>query len=486
MNKEVIVGIDLGTTNSCVAYVEGKEPLVIENTEGKRITPSIVTFKENKTKPGTYETIVGDAAYRQMLINKLSVRSIKREMGNPNWKITINDNEYNPVDISALILKHIKEFAEKKLGLPIRKAIITIPARFNEIEAKVTKEAANKAGLEVVQLLHEPQAAAIAYGYQKEDDQKKKLLVYDLGGGTFDVTILETDGKDFKELALQGDMHLGGDDWDNRIINWIKDQIKQEYNLEINDPATNQRIKEVAEKAKMELSSANEADISLPFIGMDANNAPINFEAQLTRLQFEEMTKDLFERTKEPVKKALQDANLNITDIDEVILIGGSTRIPAVQSLVREVTGKEPNRTINPDEAVAMGAAILAGVKENKIEEIHLEDITPFSIGLRSNGGHNTIIIPRKSSIPFVKTEICTTSHDLQTRVNIQVLQGEDLDANNNVVLGEFVLDEIEKAKQGIPQIEVTFKLDASGILTVSAKNKKTGKEKEITITNPL
>ncbi|MBO7084847.1 Hsp70 family protein [bacterium] len=256
--------------------------------------------------------------------------------------------------------------------------------------------------------------------------------------------------------------------------------------MEINDPATNQRIKEVAEKAKMELSSANEADISLPFIGMDANNAPINFEAQLTRLQFEEMTKDLFERTKEPVKKALQDANLNITDIDEVILIGGSTRIPAVQSLVREVTGKEPNRTINPDEAVAMGAAILAGVKENKIEEIHLEDITPFSIGLRSNGGHNTIIIPRKSSIPFVKTEICTTSHDLQTRVNIQVLQGEDLDANNNVVLGEFVLDEIEKAKQGIPQIEVTFKLDASGILTVSAKNKKTGKEKEITITNPL
>ena len=486
MNKEVIVGIDLGTTNSCVAYVEGKEPLVIENTEGKRITPSIVTFKENITRPGTYETIVGDAAYRQMLINKNTVRSIKREMGNPNWKITVGEDEYNPVDISAFILKHIKDFAEKKLGLPVRKAIITIPARFNEIEARATKEAANKAGLEVVQLLHEPQAAAIAYGYQKEDNEKKKLLVYDLGGGTFDVTILETDGKDFKELALQGDMHLGGDDWDNRIIDWIKDQLKQEYNLDINNAATNQRIKEVAEKAKMELSSANEADISLPFIGMDENNTPINFETQLTRLQFEAMTKDLFERTKLPVEKALQDANLNITDIDEVILVGGSTRIPAIQSLVREITGKEPNRTINPDEAVAMGAAILAGVKEKKIEEITLEDITPFAIGLRSNGGKNSIIIDKNTKIPCEITKICTTSHDLQTRVNIQVLQGEDINAENNVPLGNFVLTGIEPAKQGIPQIEVTYKLDASGILTVTAKDQKTGKENKIIITNPL
>ena len=487
MNKEVIVGIDLGTTNSCVAYIEGKEPKVLENTEGKRITPSIVTFKENKTRPGTYESIVGDAAYRQMLINSNTVRSIKRDMGNPNWKRVVGGKEYKPVDISALILRYLKDFAEKKLGLPVRKAIITIPARFNELEARATKDAAEQAGLEVVQLLHEPQAAAIAYGYGMDDNQKKKILVYDLGGGTFDVTILETDGKSFKELALQGDMHLGGDDWDDRIIKWICDQLKEQYNLEITDSMIQQRIKETAEKAKMELSSANTADISLPFIGMNADGTPINFDTTLTRLQFEDMTKDLFERTKEPVKKALQDAKLNITDIDEVLLVGGSTRMPAIQKLVQEITGKEPNRSINPDEAVAIGASILAGVNEHKIDEITLEDITPFSLGLRSNGGHNTILIHKGTTIPTEVTQTCTTSHDLQTRVNIQVLQGEDIgDASKNVVLGEFILNDIEPAKKGIPQIDVTYTLNVNGILTVTAKDKKTGKEKQIIITNPL
>ena len=486
-NKEVIVGIDLGTTNSCVVYINQQEPVVLENTEGKRITPSIVTFKENKTKPGTYEDIVGDAAYRQMLINKDTVRSIKREMGNRNWKLEIGGKEYAPSDISAMILKYIKDFSEKKLGLPVRKAIITIPARFNELEAEATKEAAEKAGLEVVQLLHEPEAAAIAYGYGKEDTKKEKILVYDLGGGTFDVTILETNGKEFKELALQGDMHLGGDDWDQRIIDWIKSQLKDQYGIDNIDSMTMQRIKEAAEKAKMELSSATEADISLPFIGMGEDNTPINFEAHLTRLQFEEMTKDLFERTKEPIQKALQDANLTMADIDQVLLVGGSTRIPAIQNLVREITGKEPNRTINPDEAVAIGASILAGVNEHKIEEIVLEDITPFSLGLRSNGGKNTILIHKNSAIPVEVKQTCTTSHDLQTRVNIQVLQGEDIDnADNNTVLGNFMLNDIEPAKQGIPQIEVTYKLDVNGILTVSAIDKKNGNEKKIVITRPF
>ena len=363
--KDLILGIDLGITNSCVAYIDNDYPIVIENSEGKLLTPSIVTFKENKTKPGAYEAIVGDAAYRQMLINKDTVRSIKREMGNRNWKLEIGGKEYDPSDISALILKYIKDFSEEKLGLPVRKAIITIPAYFNELEAKATKEAAKKANLEVIKLLPEPEAIALAYGYGMNDNFKKKILTFSMKTSIMSIGILKINGKKIKELALQGDMHLGGDDWNQRIIDWIKSQLKDHYGIDNINSMTMQRIKEAAEKAKMELSSATETDISLPFIDMGKDNPPINFETHLTRLQFEEMTKDLFERTKEPIQKALQDANLTIDMIDDVLLDGESTEIPAIRLLLRDLFKKEPNSSINPCYVVAIGAAYYGNFVNN-------------------------------------------------------------------------------------------------------------------------
>ena len=471
--KDIILGIDLGTTNSCVAYMDGTTPVVIENPEGKRTTPSIVAFKGD-------QIIVGDGAKRQMITNPNTIISVKRSMGTDK-KFDINGKEYTPEQISADILSYIRAFAEKKLGRKIDKAVITVPAYFNDSQRNATKNAGKIAGLEVMRIINEPTAAALAYGLNKKD-KEQKILVYDLGGGTFDVSILDMADGTFEVKATNGDTHLGGDDWDEVIINWLVDYAKKEYNTDLTkDKMAMQRLKDAAEKAKIELSGVTETQIVLPFIGMSANG-PINIEKTITRAEFEKMTKPLLDRTIVPVENALKDAKMTASDINEVLLVGGSTRMPAVQALVKKITGKEPNRSINPDEVVAIGAAIQGGVLAGDVKDILLLDVTPLSLGIETEGGISTTVIARNTTIPVSKSQIFSTAVDNQPEVDVHVVQGERKMARDNKSLGVFKLGGIEPAPRGVPQIQITFNIDANGILNVTAKDLKTNKENTITI----
>ena len=471
--KDIILGIDLGTTNSCVAYMDGTTPVVIENPEGKRTTPSIVAFKGD-------QIIVGDGAKRQMITNPNTIISVKRSMGTDK-KFDINGKQYTPEQISADILSYIRAFAEKKLGRKIDKAVITVPAYFNDSQRNATKNAGKIAGLEVMRIINEPTAAALAYGLNKKD-KEQKILVYDLGGGTFDVSILDMADGTFEVKATNGDTHLGGDDWDEVIINWLVDYAKKEYSTDLTkDKMAMQRLKDAAEKAKIELSGVTETQIVLPFIGMSANG-PINIEKTITRAEFEKMTKPLLDRTIVPVENALKDAKMTASDINEVLLVGGSTRMPAVQALVKKITGKEPNRSINPDEVVAIGAAIQGGVLAGDVKDILLLDVTPLSLGIETEGGISTTVIARNTTIPVSKSQIFSTAVDNQPEVDVHVVQGERKMARDNKSLGVFKLGGIEPAPRGVPQIQITFNIDANGILNVTAKDLKTNKENTITI----
>lgn len=470
-----VIGIDLGTTNSCVAVMEGGQPVVIPNAEGARVTPSVVAF----TKTG--ERLVGQVAKRQAITNpERTVISIKRHMGT-NYRVKIDDKEYSPEEISAMILMKLKQDAEAYLGEKITQAVITVPAYFNDSQRQATKNAGRIAGLEVLRIINEPTAAALAYGLDKEGNQK--ILVYDLGGGTFDVSILEIGDGVFEVLATSGNNRLGGDDFDQRIIDYIADEFMKEHGIDLRkDKMALQRLKEAAEKAKIELSSTLTTNINLPFITADASG-PKHLDMTLTRAKFEELTADLVEMTMGPLRQALKDAGLTPDDIDKVILVGGSTRIPAVQEAVRKATGKEPYKGINPDECVAIGAAIQAAVLAGEVKDVLLLDVTPLSLGIETLGGVFTKIIERNTTIPTRKSQIFTTAADGQTSVEIHVLQGEREMAADNKTLGRFILDGIPPAPRGVPQIEVTFDIDANGIVHVSAKDLGTGKEQKITIT---
>lgn len=470
-----VIGIDLGTTNSCVAVMEGGQPVVIPNAEGGRVTPSVVAF----TKTG--ERLVGQVAKRQAITNpERTVISIKRHMGT-NYRVKIDDKEYSPEEISAMILMKLKQDAEAYLGEKITQAVITVPAYFNDSQRQATKNAGRIAGLEVLRIINEPTAAALAYGLDKEGNQK--ILVYDLGGGTFDVSILEIGDGVFEVLATSGNNRLGGDDFDQRIIDYIADEFMKEHGIDLRkDRMALQRLKEAAEKAKIELSSTLTTNINLPFITADASG-PKHLDMTLTRAKFEELTADLVEMTMGPLRQALKDAGLTPDDIDKVILVGGSTRIPAVQEAVRRATGKEPYKGINPDECVAIGAAIQAAVLAGEVKDVLLLDVTPLSLGIETLGGVFTKIIERNTTIPTRKSQIFTTAADGQTSVEIHVLQGERPMAADNKTLGRFILDGIPPAPRGVPQIEVTFDIDANGIVHVSAKDLGTGKEQKITIT---
>ncbi|MBM7581813.1 molecular chaperone DnaK [Caldicoprobacter guelmensis] len=470
-----VIGIDLGTTNSCVAVMEGGQPVVIPNAEGGRVTPSVVAF----TKTG--ERLVGQVAKRQAITNpERTVISIKRHMGT-NYRVKIDDKEYSPEEISAMILMKLKQDAEAYLGEKITQAVITVPAYFNDSQRQATKNAGRIAGLEVLRIINEPTAAALAYGLDKEGNQK--ILVYDLGGGTFDVSILEIGDGVFEVLATSGNNRLGGDDFDQRIIDYIADEFMKEHGIDLRkDKMALQRLKEAAEKAKIELSSTLSTNINLPFITADASG-PKHIDMTLTRAKFEELTADLVEMTMGPLRQALKDAGLTPDDIDKVILVGGSTRIPAVQEAVRRATGKEPYKGINPDECVAIGAAIQAAVLAGEVKDVLLLDVTPLSLGIETLGGVFTKIIERNTTIPTRKSQIFTTAADGQTSVEIHVLQGERPMAADNKTLGRFILDGIPPAPRGVPQIEVTFDIDANGIVHVSAKDLGTGKEQKITIT---
>ena len=471
-----IIGIDLGTTNSCVAVFEGGEPVVIPNPEGARTTPSVVAF----TKQG--ERLVGQVAKRQAITNPdRTISSIKRDMGTDR-KVTIDQKSYTPQEISAMILQKLKSDAEAYLGTTVTEAVITVPAYFSDAQRQATKDAGKIAGLDVKRIINEPTAAALAFGMDKESDQK--VMVFDLGGGTFDVSILEISDGVFEVLATNGNNRLGGDDFDERIINWIADQFKKENGIDLrSDKMALQRLKEAAEKAKIELSGVTTSNINLPFITADATG-PKHFDADLSRAKFDELTADLVEATMIPTRKALKDAGLSVNQIDKVILVGGSSRIPAVQEALKSFIGKEPFKGINPDECVAMGAAIQGGVLGGDVNDLLLLDVTPLSLGIETLGGVCTKIIDRNTTIPVKKSQVFSTAADGQTSVQIHVLQGEREMASGNTTLGMFSLDGIAPAPRGVPQIEVTFDIDANGIVNVSAKDKGTGKEQHITITS--
>ena len=471
-----IIGIDLGTTNSCVSVMEGGEAIIIPNVEGNRTTPSVVAF----TKDG--ERLVGETAKRQAITNPdRTISSIKREMGS-NYKIDIDGKDYTPQDISAMILQKLKADAESYLGETISEAVITVPAYFTDAQRQATKDAGKIAGLEVKRIINEPTAAALAYGMDKEHGQHK-IMVYDLGGGTFDVSILEVGDGVFEVLATRGNNKLGGDDFDQRIINYIADNFKKENGVDLTqDKMSLQRLKEAAEKAKKELSTTMTTNINLPFISATAAG-PLHLNMDLTRAKFNELTHDLVDKTTEPVKSAIKDAGISASEIDKVLLVGGSTRIPAVQEAVKQIIGKDPQKDINPDECVAIGASIQGGVLTGEVKDLLLLDVTPLSLGLETLGGVTTRLIERNTTIPTKKSQIFTTAADSQTSVDIHVLQGEREMAADNTTLGRFQLEGIAPAPRGIPQIEVTFDIDANGIVNVSAKDLGTGKEQKITIT---
>ncbi len=471
-----IIGIDLGTTNSCVAVMEGGEPVVIANSEGSRTTPSVVAFKKDG------ERLVGQVAKRQAVTNPdRTIISIKREMGS-NYKVTIDDKSYTPQVISSMILQKLKADAESYLGEPVTQAVITVPAYFNDSQRQATKDAGKIAGLEVLRIINEPTAAAFAYGMDKESDQK--VMVYDLGGGTFDVSILDIGDGVFEVLATNGDTRLGGDDFDNKIINYLISEFKKETGIDLSgDRTAMQRLKEAAEKAKIELSGVTTSNINLPFITADSTG-PKHMDITLTRAKFNELTADLVERTMGPTRNALKDAGLSASDIDKVLMVGGSSRIPAVNDAVKSLIGKEPHKGINPDECVAIGAAIQAGVLAGDVKDIVLLDVTPLSLGIETMGGVCTRLIERNTTIPTKKSQIFSTAADGQTSVDIHVLQGERQMAKDNKTLGNFMLTGIAPAPRGVPQIEVTFDIDANGIVNVSAKDLGTGQEQKITITS--
>ena len=469
------VGIDLGTTNSVIAVLEGGDPKVVSNAEGQRTTPSVVAFAKNG------EVLVGDQAKRQAITNPdRTIRSVKRHMGT-DWSVEIDGKPYTAQEISARILQKMKRDAEAFLGEPVTEAVITVPAYFGDAQRQATKEAGQIAGLEVLRIVNEPTAASLAYGMDKNNDQL--ILVFDLGGGTFDVSVLEIGEGVFEVKSTHGDTQLGGDDWDERIIGWLVDGFKNEHGVDLSkDPMALTRLKEAAEKAKIELSSVTQTEINLPFVTA-TNEGPIHLLKTLTRSEFQQLTSDLVERTRDPFQQALKDAGVSISEIDHVILVGGSTRMPAVQDLVKELVGKDPHQGVNPDEVVSLGAAVQAGVLKGDVTGILLLDVTPLTLGVETEGGVFTKMIERNTTIPTRRSEIFTTAADGQPEVEIHVLQGERAMANDNKSLGRFKLPGIPPAPRGVPQIEVTFDIDANGIVAVNAKDLGTGKSQQVTIT---